>query len=75
MNGPPSSSTPDSTWTRCEAYLGSCPDGTILEVSVEFGSSISTLLTVVSPLMLTSPELHYELFKEVRDIWLSAPDF
>ena len=73
--GPPSSSTPASTWTQCEAYMDACPDGIILEVSVEFGSSTSTLMTVVSPSMWDSPKLHYELFKEARDLWLSVPDF
>ena len=74
-SGPPSSNTPDSMWTRCETYLDVCPDGIILEVSVEFGCSTSILMTVVSPSMLDSPKLHYELFKEARDLWLSEPDF
>jgi hypothetical protein len=62
-------------WTQCETYLDDCPDGIVLEVNVEFGCSTSTLMTVVSPLMLDSPRLRYELFKEARDLWLSEPDF
>ena len=74
-SGQPSSNTPASTWTQCASYMDCFQVGTIVEVNALSGSSTRKLTTVVSPSMLSSPTLHYELFKEARDLWLSEPEF
>ena len=74
-SGQPSSNTPASMWTQCASYTDCSQTGTVMEVNALCGSSIRKLMTVVSPSMLNSQTLHYELFKEAREIWLSEPEF
>ena len=69
-NGAASSNTPDGTWDRPDMFYEGSPNGTIVVVNVVFGSSTRELMTVVSPSMLDSPDLPYELFNEAQEIWL-----
>ena len=69
MSGKSSSNTPHSTWTRCEKYWHEPLDGTILQVSVDCGSSTKTLTTVVSASTLNSPALLCELSTELWELW------